>query len=471
MMEHFRGMRGNTAIVRRMMDTADRNGVYADAETYGAGHLDLKAALAPVGTLTAGQHRCNAQASRLETPRAFGPIGQRLERVEIATFDAHEFPFRAPIQDLVRTRAPVRSPIPAMDTGQRPVSAGLDALGLRWTTIRPGTPASPRRRQRSRRARAKRCGARDQVLGRGVQMDHGQIIEAVAQIVERLELAGAAGTPDTQHVITELGVGDHADPEVRRRRDRLRLAQRLGVGPRLAMNGLVAPMVDGLRMNVESDRAGTVETAVAGFIERAKARERDGAKLRRVGVFPGGRALVEIVGVGTRREGRQRNDTGERAGKDETDHDGTLRKERKGDTTLAGQHPGENLPTPHGTHHEARDGGPGEERDGNTRAHTTDEERQRQQGNAMRSNQDGTPKRERHPGAALVRLNVQHLLDLVCTLDARRTLSAARTHRRLRTARRGGLAWRDLAGAQRATSPLTPRSRFSRNEVIELVAE
>lgn len=31
MMEHFRGARGNTAVVYYVLDTADRNGAYADA--------------------------------------------------------------------------------------------------------------------------------------------------------------------------------------------------------------------------------------------------------------------------------------------------------------------------------------------------------------------------------------------------------------------------------------------------------
>ena len=49
MMEHFRDTMGNTAVVRRMLDTANKDGVYADELTYGAGHLDLQAALSPQG--------------------------------------------------------------------------------------------------------------------------------------------------------------------------------------------------------------------------------------------------------------------------------------------------------------------------------------------------------------------------------------------------------------------------------------
>ena len=54
LMEHFRGTRGNTEVVRRMLDTADRSDRYANSAIYGAGHLDLEAALSPVGTLSGG---------------------------------------------------------------------------------------------------------------------------------------------------------------------------------------------------------------------------------------------------------------------------------------------------------------------------------------------------------------------------------------------------------------------------------
>ena len=115
MMEHFRGTRGNTEIVRRMLDTADRSGQYADLETYGAGHLDLEAALSPVGSLTAGQSAQALSRTTLQVPAAFGSVAARVENIEIASFDEQDFPFWVPMTTLVFTRPAGRSPIPQLE--------------------------------------------------------------------------------------------------------------------------------------------------------------------------------------------------------------------------------------------------------------------------------------------------------------------------------------------------------------------
>ena len=47
--QHFRNQLGNDEIVQRILATADRTGVYADADVYGQGFLDLDAATRPVG--------------------------------------------------------------------------------------------------------------------------------------------------------------------------------------------------------------------------------------------------------------------------------------------------------------------------------------------------------------------------------------------------------------------------------------
>ncbi|MCY4286410.1 MAG: S8 family serine peptidase [Thiotrichales bacterium] len=134
MMEHFRGTQGNTAIVRRMMDTADRTGVYANSAIYGAGHLDLEAALSPVGGLSAGQGTASLGSSRLSTPSAFGAVGDRLGGAEVATFDAQGFPFWIPASDLVSASGTSGSAIPAFDDpmGEAP-GAGLETLSLAWS--------------------------------------------------------------------------------------------------------------------------------------------------------------------------------------------------------------------------------------------------------------------------------------------------------------------------------------------------
>ena len=92
LMEHFRGTRGTTEVVKRMLDTADRSGAYANLEIYGAGHLDLEAALSPVGSLNAGQSEHALGRTTLQTPSAFGAIAQRTGNIELAAFDEQEFP-------------------------------------------------------------------------------------------------------------------------------------------------------------------------------------------------------------------------------------------------------------------------------------------------------------------------------------------------------------------------------------------
>ena len=131
--EHFRGTRGNTEIVKRMLDTADRSGRYADLETYGAGHLDLEAALSPVGTLSAGQKAQALSGTTLQLPTAFGSVTDRLNNIELAAFDEQDFPFWVPITTLVSTRDSGRSPIPVLNgaTGGTPVT-DPGVYGLSW---------------------------------------------------------------------------------------------------------------------------------------------------------------------------------------------------------------------------------------------------------------------------------------------------------------------------------------------------
>ena len=144
LMEHFRGTRGNTEVVKRMLDTADRSGQYADLETYGAGHLDVEAALSPVGALNVGQSAHALDGTALQAPAAFGSIGRRAAGIELAAFDEQNFPFWVPLSALVSTRPVGRSPIPRFDEAERAVApaSGLDALGLHWMPI--GKAGSPR---------------------------------------------------------------------------------------------------------------------------------------------------------------------------------------------------------------------------------------------------------------------------------------------------------------------------------------
>ena len=135
LIEHFRGTRGNSEVVKRMIDTADRSGRYADLETYGAGHLDLEAALSPVGTLNAGQSARSLSRTALQTPAAFGSVAQRAANIELAAFDEQDFPFWVPLFALISDRTAGRSPIPQFEDMRKPAipAPGLDALNLRWT--------------------------------------------------------------------------------------------------------------------------------------------------------------------------------------------------------------------------------------------------------------------------------------------------------------------------------------------------
>ena len=134
MMEHFRGTRGNTAVVKRMLDTANRSGHYAELETYGAGFLDIEAALSPVGTLNAGQSARPLSRTMFHTPAAFGAAALRASNIELAVFDSQDFPFWIPLSSRIAVQDIGRSPIPVFDE-QIGTAAGLDALGQRWTAL------------------------------------------------------------------------------------------------------------------------------------------------------------------------------------------------------------------------------------------------------------------------------------------------------------------------------------------------
>ncbi len=135
MMEHFRGTRGNTEVAKRMLDTADRSGRYADLEVYGAGHLDLEAALAPVGALNVGPSAQAIHSTVLQTPAAFGSLASRTASLEVAAFDSHDFPFWVPVSALISTRTSQHSPIPEIDEAAPEPATGLDVLGLHWTPL------------------------------------------------------------------------------------------------------------------------------------------------------------------------------------------------------------------------------------------------------------------------------------------------------------------------------------------------
>ena len=52
--QYFRGQLGNTELVARLLTTANKEGIYADSDTYGAGLVDLDAATRPSGVVSSG---------------------------------------------------------------------------------------------------------------------------------------------------------------------------------------------------------------------------------------------------------------------------------------------------------------------------------------------------------------------------------------------------------------------------------
>ncbi len=90
---------GNTELVRRLLATANKEGIYADAEIYGQGLVDLDAATAPVGSLMTGMlgaadSRPLADSRVALSGQAYGAsLQSRLAALPIVGFDALDAPF------------------------------------------------------------------------------------------------------------------------------------------------------------------------------------------------------------------------------------------------------------------------------------------------------------------------------------------------------------------------------------------
>ncbi|WP_424945619.1 S8 family serine peptidase [Candidatus Spongiihabitans sp.] len=97
--QFFRRQVGNTELVNRLLATANRNGIYADSDTYGHGLVDLDKATAPVGMVMTGlssdPNRQPLAGIRFAlSGDAFGTAMQaQLAEVEFAAFDELDAPF------------------------------------------------------------------------------------------------------------------------------------------------------------------------------------------------------------------------------------------------------------------------------------------------------------------------------------------------------------------------------------------
>lgn len=107
--QHYRNQLGGDEIVARLLDSADKTGIYADADTYGQGFLDLDAATRPIGQtrLLVGESLFGASAptsdSMLRQGAAFGDALTRgLAAKEVAVFDEAAAPFFNMLDDYLR---------------------------------------------------------------------------------------------------------------------------------------------------------------------------------------------------------------------------------------------------------------------------------------------------------------------------------------------------------------------------------
>ena len=141
LMEHFRGQLRNTEIAKRLVNTANNRDRYAQMEIYGAGLLDLEAALRPVGKTTTGTPSIKADAvlTVLQVPPAMGSLGQRLAQtgVEVASLDSLGAPFWSTPGHYVRTTGYLASPIPGFSEPDQ------DTEGQPHLGFTPGTLATP----------------------------------------------------------------------------------------------------------------------------------------------------------------------------------------------------------------------------------------------------------------------------------------------------------------------------------------
>ncbi len=142
LIEHFRGQLGNTEIAKRLVNTANNGGRYAQAEIYGAGLLDLDAALRPVGITTTGTKTLTAPSAttKLKVPAAFGNVADRIGNIEVASLDTMGAPFWAPAATYLRSSGHTVVAIPGFQEAWATSNEFNPRVHLGFTT---GTVASP----------------------------------------------------------------------------------------------------------------------------------------------------------------------------------------------------------------------------------------------------------------------------------------------------------------------------------------
>jgi len=109
MAEYFEGQLGNTELVNRLFTTADKSGVYNNPEIYGHGLMDLAAATAPVGQVSAmlGNNLSGPMAPaaftsiHLTNPSFGDSISRGINNQTAIFFDELQAPFRRPLNGMI----------------------------------------------------------------------------------------------------------------------------------------------------------------------------------------------------------------------------------------------------------------------------------------------------------------------------------------------------------------------------------
>ena len=137
MKHYFRNQLSNTDLASRLLETADRTGIYADATVYGRGLMDLGAATSPVGTTeialsaTVDGGGAPLASTGLASGGAIGDgLAGSFAGQEIAAFDSLGAPFWFDLGDFASVR------------DEDPMSARLRDF-MAPTGARPGLGARP----------------------------------------------------------------------------------------------------------------------------------------------------------------------------------------------------------------------------------------------------------------------------------------------------------------------------------------
>ena len=112
--QYYRDQLGADEIVDRLLATANKTGIYADAQIYGQGLLDLDAATRPqgearlpIGASLAGPAVSQALSSLASAPAFGDALSRGLAGREIAAFDSLNAPFFSPLNSYLRRPAPL----------------------------------------------------------------------------------------------------------------------------------------------------------------------------------------------------------------------------------------------------------------------------------------------------------------------------------------------------------------------------